>query len=123
MVEEGCEDDGSLWDPRPHLVGRLVVGLIEARDLSVAEVCQKPTSQIVTQSEAVDHLDKETVRDCVELFRDVHRYGYCSAKGVTLVEARNHPSRNTEQGRGGGVPLFDAVLGLACIQYLHDRRE
>ena len=83
----------------------------------------KATSQIVTQSEAVDHLDKETVRDCVELFRDVHRYGYCSAKGVTLVEARNHPSRNTEQGRGGGVPLFDAVLGLACIQYLHDRRE
>ena len=42
-------------------------------------------------------------------------YGYCSASHMaillTLVGARNHPSRNGEQGRGSEVPKFEAVLG------------
>ena len=41
--------------------------------------------------------------------QDAHRYDY-SAGGLTLVEARNRPSRNGEQGRSGIVPQFEAVL-------------
>ena len=42
----------------------------------------------------MDRFDKEAVKD-----RDVHRYGYSSARGLTLAEARNHPNRNGEQHR------------------------
>ena len=42
---------------------------------------QLPSNQIVPESGAVDHLDRESVRDRVERTRDVHRYGYCSAWG------------------------------------------
>ena len=90
-----------------------------------AEVCHEPPHQIVSESGAVDHLDDEAVRYCVECLRDVHRYGYCSARGLTLVEARDHPNRNGEHGRGGGVPRFDGVLGGKedPLQYLHCRAE
>ena len=33
-----------------------------------------------------------------------------SLGGLALVENRDHPSRNWEQGRGGGVPRFEAML-------------
>ena len=66
MVAESWGDGGSVWDPRPHLAGRPVVQLIEARGHPAAEVCNKPPHQIVTESEVVDHLDKEAVRDRVE---------------------------------------------------------
>ena len=79
--------------------------LVKARGLPAAEVCHKPPYQIVSESGAVDHLDEEAVRELVQCFRDVHGYGYCSARGLTLVENRDHPSRNGELGRGGEVPL------------------
>ena len=71
----------------------------------------QPLQQIVSGPEAVDHLDEEAVRDRIEHLRDVHRYVYCSARGLTLVEA----SRNGEQGQGCGVPRFEAVLGVVRI--------
>ena len=77
----------------------------------------------MAESGAVEHLDEEALRDGVERLRDVHRYGYGSARGLPLVEARDHPSRDREQGRGGGMPLFEAVLGGASAQSLHDGRE
>ena len=123
MVKESWGDDGSLWDHRPHLAGSWVVLLVKARGLPAAEVCHKPPNQIGLELGAVDHLDKEAVRDRVERLRDVHRYCYWSARGLTLVEARDHPSRNREQGRSGGLPLFEAVLGGASTQRLHDGRE
>ena len=63
-----------------------------------------PPHQIVTESGAVDHLDKEAVRDRVERLRDAHGLWILFGQRLTLVEARNHFSRNGEQGRGGGVP-------------------
>ena len=77
----------------------------------------------MTQSGAVDHLNNEVVRDYVERLRDVHSYGCFSARGLTMVKARNHPSRNGEQGRGSGVPRFEEVLGEACTLYIHDEQE
>ena len=88
-----------------------------------AEVRHKPSGQFVAESEAVDHLDEETVRDGVERLRDVHCYGYGSARGFVLVEARDHPSRDGEQGRVGGMPRLEAVLRGASAQGLHDGRE
>ena len=76
VVEEGGGDGKSSWDPHPHLAGKRVLLLIEARGLPVAEVCLKPPHQIVMESRAVDRLDKEAVKDCVERLRDVHRHGY-----------------------------------------------
>ena len=93
MVEKGWGDDGPVWDPSPHLSG------------------------------VVDHLDEEVVRDSVERLRDVHRYGYSSARGLVLIEARDHPSTDGEQGQGGGMPLFEAVLGPASAQRLHEGQE
>ena len=61
--------------------------------------------------------------DGVECLRDVHPEGYGSARGLALVEARHHPSRDGEQGRGGGMPQFEAVLGGTSAQRLHDGRE
>ena len=52
-----------------------------------------------------------------QLQQHVHRYG--SARGLP----RDHPSRNWEQGRGGGVSRFQAVLGGASAQRFHDGRE
>ena len=69
----------------------------------------------------MDHLDEEAVRDCVKLLRDVHCY--CSARGLALIEVRDHRSRDGEQGRGSGMPRFKAVLGEASAQRLHDGRE
>ena len=40
----------------------------------------------------MDHLNEETVRDSIERLQDVHRYG--SGRGLALVEAKNHPSRD-----------------------------
>ena len=71
----------------------------------------------------MDHLDEEASRNIVDSLRDVHRYGYDSAGGLALVEARDHPSKNGEQAQGGGVPRFEAVLGGACAQRLHEGRE
>ena len=85
--------------------------LVEARRLPAVEVRHKPSDQVVAESGAVDHLDEVAVRDGVERIRDVHRYG--SARGLVLIEARDHPSRNEEQSRGGGMPRFEAVLGGA----------
>ena len=81
-------NDGSLWEPRPHLARRRMVLLIEARGLSATKVCHKPPHQIVSMSGAVDHLNKEAMTDCVECHRDVYRYSYCSARGpeTTLAE-------------------------------------
>ena len=31
--------------------------------------------------------------------------------GLALIEARDHPSRDGEQCRGGGMPWFEAVMG------------
>ena len=71
----------------------------------------------------VDHLDEEAVGDGVEHFRDVHRDGYGSAWGLALIEARDHPSRDGEQGRCGGMPWFEAMLVGASSQRLHYGRE
>ena len=111
-----------MTDPRPHLMGRRVVLLVKARRLPAAEVHHEPSDQIVTESGAVDHFDEEAVGDGVKCLRDVHSYG--SAWGLALIEARDHhPSRDGEQGRGGGVPLFETVLGGASAQRLHNGRE
>ena len=69
----------------------------------------------------VDQLDEEAVGECVERLRDVHRDGYGSARGLALIEARDHPSRDGEQGRGGGMPRFEATLGGVSAQSLHER--
>ena len=66
----------------------------------------------------MDHLDNEAVRDCVKRLRDVHCYDFCPARGLTLVEASKW-----EQGRDGGVLWFEAVLGGACTQCLHNGQE
>ena len=97
--------------------------LLEARRLTGAEGGHEPSIQVVTESGAVDHLDEEAVRDGVECLQDVHCYGYGSARVLSLVEARDHPSRDGELGRGGGMPRFEAVLGGACTQSLHDGRQ
>ena len=36
---------------------------------------------------------------------DVHRYGNCFARGLELIKARDHSSRNGEQGLGGAECL------------------
>ena len=69
------------------------------------------------------HLDEEAVRNRVERIRNIHHYGYSSARRLTFIEARDHISRNWEQGQGGGVPRFKAVLGEAYAQCLHDGRK
>ena len=63
------------------------------------------------------------MRDGVEHLQDVHRYDYGSARGLVLIEARDHHSRDGEQGRGGGMPRFEAVMGGASAQRFHDGRE
>ena len=97
--------------------------LVRARCLPATEVRHEPSNQVVAVSGAMDHLDEEAVEDCVEHLQDVHRYGYGSVRGLTLVKARDHPSRDGEQGRGGGVSRFEAMLGGASAQRLHDGRE
>ena len=42
------------------------VSLVEARSLPDTEVCHKTSNQIVSESGAVDHLNNEAVRICVE---------------------------------------------------------
>ena len=118
---------GTLWDPHPHLAGRRVVLLVEARHLPVAEVgMPRPTSHLTRlwqESRGVDHLDEEVVGDVVDCLRDVHSYSYGSARGLALIEARDHPSRDGEQGRDGRMPRFEAVLGGASAQHLNNRQE
>ena len=84
MVEEGWRDDGPLWDPLLNLAGRRLVLLVKARRFNAAEVRYKPSNQVVAESGAVDHLDEEAVRDCVEHLRDVHHYGYGCVGTSTL---------------------------------------
>ena len=75
-----------------------MVLLIEARCFSATEVSHEPPHQIVSESRGVDHLNEEAVRNRVERLRDAHRYGYSSARGLTLIETRDYPSRYGEQG-------------------------
>ena len=77
----------------------------------------------MAESGAVDHLDQEAVGDGVERLRDVYWYGYGFARGLSSIEARVHPTRYGEQGRGGGMPRFEAVLGGASAKRLHDGLE
>ena len=77
----------------------------------------------MSESGAVDPLKKEAMGKRVECIGDVHRYGGCSVTRLALVKVRDHNSRNRKQGRGGGVPLFEAVLGGACSQRLQDAME
>ena len=102
------------------MAGRRVVLLVKARHPPAAEVRHEPSDQVVAELGAVDHLDEEAVRDGVERLRDVHRDGYGSVRGLALIEARDHTSRDGEQCRGDGVPRFEAVLGGASAQRLHD---
>ena len=76
--------------PRPHLAGRRVVLLIEARGLPTAEVCHKPPHQNVTESGVVDHLDKKAVRDSIECLRDIHSYGHCTARDLRLLKTNTN---------------------------------
>ena len=48
--------------------------------------------------------------DGAECLRDVHRDGYGSARGLALIEAGDHPSRDGEQDRGGRMSRFEAML-------------
>ena len=97
-----------------------MVLLVRVRRLFAAQVCHEPSNQVVTESEALDHLYKEAEGDSVERLRDVHHYGYGSARGLPFVKPRDHPSRDREQGRGRGVSRFEAVLEGASAQHLHD---
>ena len=74
-------------------------------------VHHETSHQVVAESGMVDHLDEEVVRNGVKHLRKVHRYGYGSARRFALVEARNYPSRDGEQGQGGGMHRFEAMLG------------
>ena len=84
-VKKGWGDDRSLWNPRPQLAGRQMVLLVKARGLPASEVCHKPSHQIVSESGAVDHLNKKAVWNRVKRLRDVHPYDDCFARGLTLV--------------------------------------
>ena len=69
-----------------------MVLLIMARFFPAAEVYHKPSNQIKPESGAVEHLDEEEAGDTIKRLRDVHRYGYGSARGLTLVKTKDHPS-------------------------------
>ena len=74
--------------------------------LPAVEVCQKIAWENVLESVAIDNLNKEDVRDRIKYLSrynkyDIwntfqmstgHRYGYFFARGLTLVETRDHPS-------------------------------
>ena len=109
-------------------------GLQEARcaaDRSTWPSCNRGMAQVT--SGAVDHFDKEAVRDRErERLRDVHRYGYCSAWELMVADPRNHPRRNGEQDRrsrsvpraGRGVYLVPTLWtegGAAPISSLPGR--
>ena len=68
----------------------------------------------------MDRFDKEAVRD-----RDVHHYGYCSARGLTLAEARNRPNRNGEQRREWWIAsvLIRAGRGVPSASTMDGRRS
>ena len=70
-----------------------------------------------------DHLDEEAVRNRVKCLRDVHHGDDCSAGRLSLVVACKHPNRDREQGQGGEVSQFKALLRVASSQRLHDGRE
>ena len=87
------------------------------------EVRHKPTDKVVAESGVEDHIDEEAVGDSVEYLRDVHRYGYGSTRGIVFIEAKDYPNRDGEQGWGGGMPRFEAMLWGASAQRLHDGQE
>ena len=91
MFEEGWRDGGPMWDPCPHLEGRRVLLLVNAC-LLASKVHHEPSNQVVAESGAMDHLNEEAVRDSIERLQDVHCFG--SGRGLALVEATNHPSRD-----------------------------
>ena len=91
MVKEGWGDDRTLWQPRLHLAGRRVMLLVETYGFPAAELCHKPSKQIVSESRVVDHLNEEAVRNHVKRPQDVHCYCYCSARGLTLVKTKRPP--------------------------------
>ena len=76
----------------------------------------KPSDQVVAELGVMDRVDEEAVGEGVERLRELHRYGYGSAWGLALIEAKDYPIRDGEQGRGGGMPRFEAVLGGASGQ-------
>ena len=108
MIEEGWGDDGHLWDPHPHLAGRRVVLLVKAWRLSAAEVRHEPTDQVVAESGAVDLFDEEAVSNAYEMSTAM---AMVLLRGLRLLKPETNPSRDGEQGRGGGMPRFEAVLG------------
>ena len=67
-----------------------MVQLVRAQYLPAADGSHEPSNQVVAESGAVGN--------CVERLQDVHSYGYGSARGLTLVKAREHPSSDGEQG-------------------------
>ena len=63
MIEEGWGDEMTepCGTPCLHLAGRRAVLLVKARGLPAAEVCHQPSDQVVSESEAVDHIYKDKV--------------------------------------------------------------
>ena len=73
-------------NPRPHLAGRRTVLLVNTRGLPAVEVCHQSPNQIVSESGAVDQLNKEAVWHRVESLRDVQEALRWLKPGTTLAE-------------------------------------
>ena len=65
---------------------------------------------IVLESGAVDNLKRNAIRHSVEGLRNVHHYGNCYAKGLSLIEVGHYVRSNRDQCRGGVGPW----LGCCC---------
>ena len=63
----------------------------------------------------MDHLDEEAVRDSVERLRDVHLYGYCSARGLRWLKPETN---RAEMGSRVGTMIVGVPFWLVrqCVR-------
>ena len=105
------------------------------RAVEMTDPCGLPPAPGGMASGDVGRSSRPSCRGGIKGLRDVRRYVYCSARRLALVETRDHPSRNGEQNRGGGVFRSEIVLkgpSTLCfydgqkevpLQYLHYQAE
>ena len=114
VLHKGVEEDsgvyGTALGPQLYLARRRQVSLLIGRDklLSVSML----QAVIVLESGAVDSLKRNAIRHSVEGLRNVHHYGNCYAKGLSLIEVGHYVRSNRDQCRGGVGPW------LGCCWYV-----
>ena len=122
-VEEDGGNDCPLGDTRMDFAEGGEGVVVGAGGHSTAEVTGEPADKIGVEGGIGDFGEEEVMGDAVEGFGEVDGCNQGPGGGSFLVEPDGYGGCDLEEGRGGGVEGFKAMLGGVSGEGFFEMRE